>query len=294
MPAADRPVWLKTITEPRKTLFYGRFYAHSKLAASRGEYCCYPMVPERPHLGWKLARLCGLRLTNRPSSATRIAQAFCSHTQFELPPQPDLPAGVRVLNERCLDVSKVRVEAAHSEAFGYGMAVDPRTHEGAMVEKGDENAAHDGRVLQGPIQDPKPGSVYQVEIDNRADAIDGRPVREPMVVDMRVMVVGDELPVGFRKYRLESERFLNTNEHASWHEVGELLDDAEQSQVLAFAGAMGLDLGEIDVLRDRTSGRIYAIDVNPTPHSPPGVLEGPIVAYSLMKRAAAAFERQWL
>lgn len=294
MPSNAKPVWLKALTEPRKTAFYGRFYVHAKRTPVRGDWCCWPSMPERPHLAWKVARLCGLRLVGRPTDQAKIGFLFSDSTHVQGPRQGDLPAGVPIINERCLDISKKRVEQAHQRVFGYGMAVDPTTHNGPMVIKSDTNAAHDGRVVQGPIDRTEPGNVYQIVIDNATTDIDGRKVRVPTVLDLRVTVVGSELTGAYRKYRHASHRFDNTNEHAFFHKPGELFSVEEQRQLIAFAQDMGLDLGEIDVLRDNATGRIYAIDANNTPHSPPAVLEGPLAAWPIMTAAAEAFERQFL
>ncbi|MDQ6770676.1 MAG: hypothetical protein M3Z54_11900, partial [Gemmatimonadota bacterium] len=35
---------------------------------------------------------------------------------------------------------------------------------------------------------------------------------------------------------------------------------------------IGMDFGELDVLRDRNSGKIYVVDANNTPAGPPTVL----------------------
>lgn len=294
MPPSTKPVWLKAVTEPRKTAFYGRFYIHSNRIASRGDWCCWPEMPKRPNLAWKVARLCGLRLAGRPTPAANLGFVFGDRTHIDQPRPGDLPPGVPIINERCLDISKHRVEAAHHRVFGYGMAVDPRSHSGAMVIKNDANAAHDGRVVDGPVDTVDPKNVYQIVIDNAVREIDGRRVHTPTVLDMRVTVVGNELSGAYRKYRLASERFLNTNESAFWHHPSDLFSDEEQRKLLAFAADIGLDFGEIDVLRDNTSGLIYAIDANTSPHSPPGLLEGPLAAWPIMMSAANAFERQFL
>lgn len=287
-------MWIKAITEPRKTAFYGRFYIHASRTPMRGDWCCWPDVPQRPYLAWKLARLCGLRHVGRPTENARLGYVFRDTTHVESPPPSSLPQGVPIINERCLDISKKRVELAHRRAFGYGIAVDPTTHAGPMVVKSDTNAAHDGRVILGPIDRAEPGSVYQIEIDNRVDNINGRRVVVPTVLDMRVTVVGGEISGAYQKYRAASKRFLNINDRAFFHEPGDLFSADELERLIAFASDIGLDLGEIDVLRDNATGRIYAIDANTTPHSPPGVLEGPLAAWPIMTAATRAFERQFL
>ncbi len=43
----------------------------------------------------------------------------------------------------------------------------------------------------------------------------------------------------------------------------------EISNLLQFCQLMGMDYGELDVLRDRQDGRIYVVDANSTPLPPP-------------------------
>jgi ribosomal protein S18 acetylase RimI-like enzyme len=60
-------------------------------------------------------------------------------------------AGKKVINYDCLDVRKSTVASAFEEAFGYALSVDPYSYTGGMVLKSEKNGAHDGRILQGPI-----------------------------------------------------------------------------------------------------------------------------------------------
>ena len=47
----------------------------------------------------------------------------------------------------------------------------------------------------------------------------------------------------------------------------------EKANMGRLAGQLGVDYAEFDVLRDVRSGKIYVIDVNPTPWGPPAGLE---------------------
>jgi hypothetical protein len=51
----------------------------------------------------------------------------------------------------------------------------------------------------------------------------------------------------------------------------DVLSASEQEQLLHFAEAIGLDYGELDVVRDNASGLIYAVDANRTPIRPRGL-----------------------
>jgi glutathione synthase/RimK-type ligase-like ATP-grasp enzyme len=53
------------------------------------------------------------------------------------------------------------------------------------------------------------------------------------------------------------------------HSPEDLFSKEEVSCILQLANIMGAEFCEFDVLRDKSSGRIYVIDVNKTPYGPP-------------------------
>ena len=61
-----------------------------------------------------------------------------------------LPANA--INGRCLDISKSRVQRIWHEVAGRSVAVDPRTYDGQIVMKPEENGRHGGRVVPGPLE----------------------------------------------------------------------------------------------------------------------------------------------
>jgi len=48
-----------------------------------------------------------------------------------------------------------------------------------------------------------------------------------------------------------------------------VLSEEEADRVQRFCRGMGLDYGELDAVRDASSGRLYVVDVNNTPFGPP-------------------------
>jgi glutathione synthase/RimK-type ligase-like ATP-grasp enzyme len=89
------------------------------------------------------------------------------------------------------------------------------------------------------------------------------------VVDLRVVYSDGEIPFGYRKMRPASERFSNTNVSASLLKPAQEFSIGELQAIVKLARLMGLDFGEMDVLRDRHDGRIFVCDVNTTPFGPP-------------------------
>ena len=51
--------------------------------------------------------------------------------------------------------------------------------------------------------------------------------------------------------------------------------DEELARLVATSDVIGLDVGELDVLRDSADGRIYVIDINKTPFGPPAAMSWP-------------------
>ncbi|MFO1067741.1 MAG: hypothetical protein U1E14_04375 [Geminicoccaceae bacterium] len=230
---------------------------------ARFDLACYPTVPNHKEIMWKVALLAGIGLAAHgggtvPAAGRRPQVGVIWGGVRRAPPVSLLPVA---LNRRLRDTSKSQVGRIFAETFGYALAVDPTTHAGDCVAKSDGNAAHDGRVIRCPIAVADPGLSYQRLVDNRTD--DGA------VLDFRVPVLGGEIPFVYLKYRPLEGRFRNVNGRVALAETAAVLSAAEQQGIRTFCHAIGLDLGELDVLRDRGDGRIYIVDVNGRPFGPP-------------------------
>ena len=188
-----------------------------------------------------------------------------------------------VVNARHVDNTKRLVARQWKEASGRNVEVNPTVYTGRMVEKSDRNATHDGRVLDGPIaaDEVKQDRVYQVLIDNT----DGE-----HVLDLRVTFHGDRIPLVYLKRRPTSTRFSNENSSVEIAETGSLFSVEEQRTLLRFARNAGLDYGEADVLRDKTTGEIWVVDSTESPAGPPNGLK-PAGAREAVRRLSAAFDQ---
>jgi hypothetical protein len=161
-----------------------------------------------------------------------------------------------VVNVDCNDISKSRVEAIFEDVFGYTSLVDPRHYVGPCVYKSEINGTHDGEIVECPIENPREG-IYQLLLDNR--------VGDEFVLDIRVPVIGDTVPFVLLWHKPLSDRFGHWVSRQVIAEVGDVFSPAEQRNLLDFARRMELDYGDLDVLRDQNSSRIYVIDANNTP-----------------------------
>lgn len=161
-----------------------------------------------------------------------------------------------VVNLACRDISKLRVEKVFCEVFGRQTLLDPREHSGRLVEKHNENALG-GRVVTGPIAAPDSRFVYQRLIETG---------REDRMVEYRLPVVFDRLPLVYEQEKaLPNETIKTEKFRLSLAEVDAVFSSAEQAGIRAFCCGMGLDFGELDILRDKADGEIYILDANKTP-----------------------------
>jgi hypothetical protein len=164
------------------------------------------------------------------------------------------------------DISKSALDVVHLSVFGREVAIDPLIHQGLMLEKSEANAQHDGRELKGPIQAKRDGMVYQRIVNNVLE--DGR------FVDFRAVVVGCEIPMVYKKIKVDGARYTNRTAEVQLQVCDEVFTQSEQSQLLELCLKMGVDFAELDVLRDAQTHEIFVVDINPTPYGPPEGLQG--------------------
>lgn len=213
-------------------------------------------APERPrpwHVVWSALALARMRIAASAEEADAIFY-FEDSTHGAAPASLSLP----VFNGGLTDISKSKVAAAFEKVSGYRLRIDPHTYEGVAVEKSEANGAHDGRLVQCP-RAPAPGMCYQtlVESDDGARAYDYRTTiiaRRPRFVVLKTRPV--------------AQRFSIHNSTVHYRELEAVFSAGEVHLLTAFAEEMMLDWAAIDVLRDRTSGRIYVVDVNKTDTGP--------------------------
>jgi hypothetical protein len=216
-------------------------------------------APDRPrpwYLIWSVLHVAGATIAKSPGEAD-VVFFFDDSTTCD---PVGIPSGVQVINRDCQSIAKSHVTSVFERCFGYSLSVDPTSWTGAMVEKSEQNGAHDGRVIHGPCA-PRPGCVYQRVIDNT--------VSDDMVEDLRCPAIGGNIPLVILKRRQVSDRFSNSNTEIEVVETNSVLSPEEQAQLARFTHEMKLDWGGLDVLRDKADGRLYVVDVNKTDMGPP-------------------------
>ena len=216
------------------------------------------MRPEpNASIAYVVSRL-GARIGFAPSN-TGVTLAWDTGTWFSAKAASLLPRDA--LNARCLDISKSTVDRIWSEVAGYSIAVDPLTTNGLIVVKPDENGTRGGRVADGPLPNRVPGLVYQRLVDTRVG---------DRVLQIRPVILHGRIVLVYEKWRPYPHWFKGP-ELTVPRTTADFFSDEEAALLLRFADAIGLDYGELDVVRDGDRGPIYVVDANRTPVRPKGL-----------------------
>ena len=227
-------------------------------AGRRLTVLAYPQpVTRQPHV--LVAKLCaalGYHVVSVPTRPYDVALRFHDATFSDPSLLDPLPPDLPVINRGATDISKTRVAREYERAFGGQSLVDPRTHEGEIVEKPDVNAA-DGRGLVVAPLEPRDGFVYQRLIDSRTG--DGH------YIEYRLPVHDGRFPLVYRKVIDEGTRFEKKATRVTIEDPADHFSADELDRIGRLAHAMGVEFGELDVLRDNGDGLPYVIDVNDTP-----------------------------
>jgi hypothetical protein len=173
----------------------------------------------------------------------------------------ELAAHHRVLNIKCKDISKTFVDLTFERVFEYGLNIDPRKFQGECVKKSNLNAKHDGVIINCPVGEMEDGFIYQKILNNQFD--------DKLVFDIRVPVVKDNIPIVYLKFKKIEERFTNNVYKSTLEETSKYLSVDEIKKIILFCTEIGLDYGELDVIRNKDDNKIYIVDVNNTPWGPP-------------------------
>ena len=252
----------------------------------------YPEAPMPFCVIYKILKFLGYRVITNPQKNCNLAIKYW-HGFDGNPFSPDksFPSiirnnknGDRLLNTQCNDISKIHVISIFEETFGYPISVDPRKHIGKCVMKLNWNALHKGQIIDCPAELQEGDFVYQKLIRNETE--DG------LVEDMRVPIFRNKTPFVYLKYRSVKDRFIDrehTNTKATIVEVSDVLSENELTNIYRFCERIGMDYGELDVLRDRDDGRIYIVDANNAPSGPPSPITDEDARRAIV-RLSRAFE----
>lgn len=245
----------------------------------------HPDMPDYSQVLYKICNSLGITMTSKMTTRPDVVVSFEDVTKRgHNPLLAELSDHHFVVNQHCNDISKTKVEEIFRSVFGYGTFVDPRIYRGLCVMKSDDNAMHDGTLVECPMTTTRTDVVFQRLINNTSgDA----------VVDIRVPIIGGSIPLIYWKYRDAKSRFSNRNDRAQIGSPRSAFSDRELALIQQFAKKLGLDFGELDILRDVDDGLIYIVDVNNTPCGPPNHL-GKAESEKAVKMLSASFNTEFV
>ena len=167
-----------------------------------------------------------------------------------------------------VDTAKGFVAESFENHFGYGYKVDPTTFNGYCISKHNGNGTKSCFFLKCPID------ANEIFKDHSYQKIiDYTDKKDPNTLyELRIPIVGGIIPCVLFKTRNRGLRF--TSKNRSIHIVNPLkyLTEQECNKIITYCRYIGLEMGEIDVLRSHEDGKIYIIDVNNTSWWPPNKL----------------------
>lgn len=224
----------------------------------------FPDFPSKRTTLFKISKRNKYRLTNKAVKNPDLVVYFHDATHGDNNALKQLYPNKRIINLNCIDISKKNVDQIHQEVFGYNTFVDPLKYSGIAVQKSDLNAMHDGRKINCPVDRIEADGVYQVLINNE--------ISDALVMDYRVVVIGNVIPIVYKKFKSMENRFTNVVEQSELCNTKDILNSNEVDLILNFSKQIGSDFCELDVLRNKDDNKIYVIDVNKTPYGPPAGL----------------------
>ena len=200
------------------------------------------------------------------ASPSSVINKWSQHSEYKitLEERARIPIGKHVINDTHFRCDKPNVLKHFAEVAGYTSSVDPNSFSGVAVSKSSRHA-HDGRIVRLPQSGVDDNLVYERLLDNS--------IGHNLVFDIRLGVLLGIATHAYIKFRHRHHRFANINIKAFLFSPSELLSSEEIDLCLRFCDRIGLEYGELDIIRDRGSNRIYIIDTNNTPAGPPKALK---------------------
>jgi hypothetical protein len=272
----------------REMLFFSRrSYLFVKNRLKHKTILFYPDYPFRRAEIWKIISRTNYNITNNPDQPFDMVFYWKDITQRTYDPFLEaLSRTYPIINLRSVDIGKDYVDKVFSEVFGYSSLIDPLTYQGKCVKKTIINGKHDGQIIDCPVAKVQEGYIYQLLIDT----IDS----SQQALDYRVPIFKQEIPFMLLRYKHSNDRFDQTL-HVKLTDPVNIFSADEQQKIITFCQRMGIEYGELDILRHRADNRIYIVDANNTPSSPPAFVPFDKQERQLMlQKSVEAFTRNFL
>ena len=161
-----------------------------------------------------------------------------------------LGADYPIINGGCCDVTKSHVDKIFAEVFGYSSIIDP-TNSHYYLKKSEKQGDKSGEVVEDPHK-PEEGYIYQKIINN---------ILGGYRIDYRTHIIGGEIVWVREKWKED----IVSPELIKSRPANDVFMTSEKNKILDFCQRIGLNFGELDILKDYSSGKIYIVDVNDMP-----------------------------
>ena len=175
---------------------------------------------------------------------------------------------VRFINYFLIDTSKDFVAKSMESHFGYTFKIDPRSFNGYCIAKHNGNGTKSCFFLKCPIDADEVfhDHCYQ-KIINYSSETD-----RSTLYEVRVPIFKNIIPFTFFKTRNKGLRFTSKNRSMQIVPANAHLSNEELESIIEYCRTIGLEYGELDILRCDDTKQIYIIDVNNTAWWPPNKL----------------------
>lgn len=188
-------------------------------------------------------------------------------------------------NWRNTAMNKQVVNDVFKSVFGYEVGVDPEIHVGPAVEKKLDHGTH-GNVVKCPRQ-PLAERCYQRLLCNRDDG---------WTNEYRLDVYRSEMIVNLKQQVLQRNGMPQQQRTEKSSEfdlpIGDHFNAEEQTQLVDFCVALGMDYGALDAIRHE-DGRLYIIDATTNVGVPKMFWYKNLTLDEYICRQAIAFEQNF-
>ena len=212
----------------------------------------------------------GISFTNNLSDSYDFA-IYWNNNLVSIPDKKilDISKNKKVLNINCTNVTKKKIDEIQEQVFGYKLCVDPFIYRGKGVIRNNKQAQGYRnliKVVNFPIKveeqkldkyDPN-YILYQKFIDTYD--------KNGFRIELRVIICIDKIPLVFyKKFDDKKKPFKHRHSQDLFIPVDPnvVFTDFELNKILEYSKKIGLDFGEIDILKK--NDKIYVTDVNNLP-----------------------------
>lgn len=279
----DHTPWKRFLK--RSFYFLHRYYLHFKKSRPK-QILFHPQLP-----GWKtgihniLINL-EISITDNPSAPFTLAIFWEDRTFRRRRKKLDILQDTKkVINYHCTDISKEKVEEVFKQVFGYDLYVDPHATNNRILRKSNFNGRHDGKVIQGPVSERKKDFVYEKVLNNQ--------INDNLFQDLRITYFNGIIPLVSPRFHNKANRFGNTTK-ATIEKVENHLTREELKLIRCFCTRLGLEYGDLDLIRNKNDQRLYVVDANPTPTIPPPSVMKPALRKIMIQKWSEAFKEAFL